>query len=264
MGGGHTYAHVRVAVHVKTLPYGRVVFGAAAVMFGIILLMWHDAAAWEDLPILKLPFGTIIGDTLALLLIVGGIGMQYPRTAHINSMILGFVTVVFSLACVPAIIHYPTTYFTYGSFFEFFSLACGALALYGATCSNVAQAVTLARVTRIALGMCAVSFTVAQIVYPKITADLVPTWIPPNQMFWVVLTTIAFGLAAIAMLIDRRAPLATYLLALMLALFGLLVWAPILIAHPDKHFNWSEFALNYFICGAALLVAELQPAALKR
>lgn len=233
-------------------------------MFGIILLMWHDAGAWEDLPILKLPFGTVIGDTLALLLIVGGIGMQYPRTAHINSMLLGFVTVVFSLACVPAIIHYPTAYFTYGSFFEFFSLVCGSIALYAATDTSAAQSATLGRVARIGLGVCAVSFTVAQIVYPKITADLVPTWIPPNQMFWVVLTTIAFGLAAIAMLINRQARLATYLLALMLVLFGLLVWVPILISHPEKHFNWSEFALNFLIAGAAWLVADLQPTVLKR
>jgi len=225
-------------------------------MFGIILLMWHDPGAWEDLPILNLPFGTVIGDGLAILLIVGGIGMQNPRTAHINSMILGFVTVVFSLACIPAIVHYPTTYFTYGSFFEFFSLVCGAIALYAATDTHAARAATLGRAARIGLGICAVSFTLAQIIYPKITADLVPTWIPPNQMFWVVLTTVAFGLAAIAILIGRKARLATSLLAAMLVLFGLLVWVPILIAHPEKHFNWSEFALNYLIAGAAWLVRD--------
>ena len=78
-------------------------------------------------------------------------------------------------------------------------------------------------------------------------------------MFWVTLTTIAFGLAAIALLIDRQARRAAYLMALMLVLFGLLVWVPILIAHPDKHFNWSEFALNFLIAGAAWLVADVQP-----
>jgi hypothetical protein len=251
---------VSVAPDVKTTPYGRIVFGAAAVMFGIILLMWHDAGAWEDLPILKLPFGTIIGDILAIALIAGGIGIQLPRTARAASAVLGVVTVVFSLACIPAIVHYPTTYFTYGSFFEFFSLVCGVIALYAATGTDAAHSAMLGRVARIALGICAVSFTVAQVVYPKITADLVPTWMPPNQMFWVVLTTIAFGLAAVAMLIDRQARLASYLLALMLVLFGLIVWVPILIAHPDKHFNWSEFALNYLIAGAAWLVADVTPA----
>ncbi|MGB6987249.1 MAG: hypothetical protein WBD74_14855 [Candidatus Aquilonibacter sp.] len=243
----------------KTTRYGRILFGAATVMFGIILLMWHDAGAWEDLPIVTLPFGAIIGDVLAIALIAGGIGIQLPRTARAASIVLGAVTILFSLACIPAIVRYPAVYFTYGSFFEFFSLVCGAIALYGATGTNAAQSATLARAARIALGVCTVSFTLAQIVYPKITADLVPIWMLPNQIFWVIVTTIAFGLAAIAMLIDRQARLATYLLALMLALFGLLVWVPILIAHPEKHFNWSEFALNYLIAGAAWLVADVTP-----
>jgi hypothetical protein len=51
-------------------------------------------------------------------------------------------------------------------------------------------------------------------------------------MFWVVLTTIAFGLAAVAILINRQARVAMHLMTLMLALFGLLVWIPNLIAHP--------------------------------
>jgi hypothetical protein len=240
---------------VKTTPYGRIVFGAAAVMFGIILLMWHDAGAWEDLPIVKLP--SIVGDVLALALIAGGAGIQFPRTARAASIVLGAVTVVFSLACIPAIVRYPTTYFTYGSFFEFFSLVCGAFALYIVTGTSAAQSAMLGRAARIALGICTVSFTLAQIIYPNITAALVPTWMPPNQMIWVVLTTIAFALAAIAMLIDRQARLAANLLGLMLVLFGLLVWVPMLIAHPDKHFNWSEFALNYLIAGAAWLVADV-------
>ena len=249
-----------VAPGVKTSVYGRILFGLSAVLWGVILFMWHDAEAWEDLPIMKLPFGTIVGDLLALALIAGGLMLLYPRTARAASILLGIVTIVFSLACIPAIIKYPTTYFTYGSFFEFFSLVCGALALYAATGRDAAQSAMLGRTARLALGVCAVSFTLAQIIYPKITADLVPAWMPPNQMFWVVLTTIAFGLAAIAMLINRQARLATHLLALMLVLFGLIVWVPILIAHPDKHFNWSEFALNYLIAGAAWLVADVTPA----
>jgi hypothetical protein len=100
-----------------------------------------------------------------------------------------------------------------------------------------------------------ISFTLAQIIYLKVTVELVPTWIPPNQMFWAILTTIAFALAAIAILINRQALLATRLLTVMLTLFGVLVWIPRLIAHPEAHGNWSEFALNFLITGAAWMVA---------
>jgi hypothetical protein len=105
-----------------------------------------------------------------------------------------------------------------------------------------------------------VSFTLAQIFFPKITADLVPTWIPPNQIFWVVLTTVAFGLAAIAIIINIRARLALRLLAVMLGLFGLLIWVPTVTTQPGTHFNWSEFAINFLITGSAWLVADLAAA----
>ena len=48
------------------------------------------------------------------------------------------------------------------------------------------------------------------------------------------------------------------LLTLMLALFGMLVWIPLLIAHPRAHLNWSEFALTLLIAGGSWMVAELR------
>ena len=109
---------------------------------------------------------------------------------------------------------------------------------------------------RLGLGVCAISFTLSQILYLRVTADLVPTWIPPNQLFWAILTTIAFALAAIATLINRQERLAIRLMTLMLALFGVLVWIPRLMAHPETHLNWSEFALTFLITGAAWMVAD--------
>src|SRR5947208_2083652 len=48
-------------------------------------------------------------------------------------------------------------------------------------------------------------------------------------------------------LINHRARLAIRLMTLMLALFGVVVWIPRLIAHPGAHLNWSEFALTFLI-----------------
>jgi hypothetical protein len=88
------------------------------------------------------------------------------------------------------------------------------------------------------------------------TAGLVPKWVPPNQMFWAVLTTVAFALAALAILINRYATLAMRSMSLMLALFGLMVWVPLIIGRPKAHFNWSECALTFLAAGAAWMVAE--------
>jgi hypothetical protein len=164
----------------------------------------------------------------------------------------------FSLACIPDIIARSNIYERYGgSFFLFFSLLCGAIALYAAAEANAARAVAFGRLARLGLGVCAISFALGQILLPRETAQLVPNWIPPNQMFWAILTTVAFGLAAIAILMNRQARLAMRLMTLMLALFGVMVWVPHLIAHPKAHFNWSECVLTFLITGAAWVVADL-------
>jgi hypothetical protein len=243
----------------KTAVYGRIVFGASAVLYGVIALMWHDSDTWQTLSqIWSLPLGTIIGGCLMTLQIAGGIAMPYPRSAHLASIALGVVYLLFSLACIPGILAAPAVYLHYGSFFEQFSLLCGAIALYARTEANEAWALAFSRAARVGFGVCAISFTLSQILYFSETAELVPRWIPPNQMFWAVLTTIAFALAAIAILINRQARLALRLMTLMLALFGMLVWIPRLIAHPEAHLNWSEFSLTCLITGAAWMVADLR------
>jgi hypothetical protein len=241
----------------KTAWCGRIVFGASAVLFGVIALMWHDPDTWQTLSqIWSLPFGTIAGGCLMIALIAGGIGIGYPRTARLASLVLAIVYLLFSLACIPGILAAPAVYVHYGSFFEQFALLCGAIALYAATEANAARAAASGRVALLGLGACAISFTLSQIIYFPNTAELVPKWLPPSQNFWGILTTIAFALAAISILINRQARLALRLLTLMLALFGVLVWVPRLIAHPESHSNWSEFALNFLITGAVWMVAE--------
>lgn len=243
----------------KTASYGRILLGASAVLFGVIALLWHDVDTWQELHHLwSLPFGIIVGSFLMTAQIGGGIGIQFPRAARPASVILGIVYSLFSLACIPGIVAAPKIYAQYGSFFEQVSLLCGAIAVYSATEVNARRSEVFGRLARLGLGLCAISFTVAQAVYLRFTATLVPKWIPPGQRFWAILTTIAFALAAIAILSNRRARLAMGLMTLMLALFGLLVWVPLLIAHPEAHLNWSELALTFLITGAAWTVAELK------
>ena len=239
--------------------YARILFGAATVMFGVISLMWHDADTWQTpYKILSLPSGNVVGDCLMVALIAGGVGILAPQSVRAASIVLTVVYALFALAGVPGVIASPATYAPYVGFFEQFCMLCGAFAVYASTEPNAARSATLGRAARIGLGLCAISFTLAQIFYLGFTASLVPTWIPPDQLFWAILTTIAFALAAIAILINVRARLAMRLMTLMLALFGVLVWIPMLVAHPEAHGNWSEFALNFQITGAAWIVAELK------
>jgi len=85
----------------------------------------------------------------------------------------------------------------------------------------------------------------------------VPKWIPPTQIFWAITTTVLFALAVVALLTNRLALLATRLLTLMLVIFGLLVWVPLLLSDPHSHTNWSENIETFAIAGGAWILADL-------
>jgi hypothetical protein len=227
---------------------GRHVFGVAALAFGLITLAWHDYNDWHP--------PRYIVYAAAAALIFGGAAIQFRRTSKMGAAVLSAVYLVFALQCVPRIVATPRIYNSWGNFFEQFSLVTGAAIVY-ARWSSAWSRETLNRIGRILLGMCAASFTLEQAIYIHATAILVPKWLPPNQMFWAVTTTVLFALAAVALLTNRMALLATRLLAMMLVIFGLFVWVPLLLSDPHNHTNWSENAETFAIAGAAWILADL-------
>jgi hypothetical protein len=98
---------------------------------------------------------------------------------------------------------------------------------------------------------------VMESIYLNAAANLVPKWLPPSQMFWAVTTTVLFALAAVALLANRIALLATRLLTMMLVIFGLVVWVPLLLLDPHNHTNWNETTETFAIAGAAWILADL-------
>lgn len=227
---------------------GRHVFGVAALASGLIMLAWHDYNGWHQ------PRYLVYAAAAAQIL--GGAAIQFRRTAKTGAGVLGAVYLVFALLCVPGIVTAPKIYNSWGNFFEQFSLVTGA-AIVCARLSSAWSPETLNRIGRIFLGICAASFALEQAFYLNATASLVPKWIPPSQMFWAVATTVLFALAAVALLTNRVALLATRLLTMMLAIFGLLVWVPLVISDPRSHTNWSEIAETFAIAGTAWILADL-------
>lgn len=244
----------------KAATCARIAFGASAVLFGVIALMWHDTDTWQNVHhVWGLAPGAAIGAILMAAQIAGGIGICFPRTARPASVVLGVVYLCFSLACVPDIMAAANVYDKFGgSFFLFLSMVWGALAIYANRETNPSRAVALGRVTRVGLGVCAISFTLGQALLLHETAEGVPSWMPFSHMFWAILTTIAFALAALAILFNRQARLAMRMMALMVGLFCVLAWVPRVILLPGNHFMWSECALSLLVAGATWVVAELK------
>jgi uncharacterized membrane protein YphA (DoxX/SURF4 family) len=227
---------------------GRHVFGAAALAFGLITLSWHDYNGWH------LPRYIVYPAAAAEIL--GGVAIQFRRTAKTGAAVLGAVYLVFTLRCVPQIFAQPQIYNSWGNFFEQLSLVSGATIVY-ARWSSPWSRETLHRIARILVGICASSFALEQAIYLGPTATLVPKWLPPSQMFWAVMTTVLFALAAVALLTNRMSLLATRLLTMMLVIFGLLVWLPLILSDPHNHTNWSETAETFAIAGTSWVLADL-------
>jgi uncharacterized membrane protein YphA (DoxX/SURF4 family) len=237
---------------------GRHVYGLAAVGFGIITLVWHDFNNWQQIRALgNVPHREILVYLAAAVEVVGGVAIQWPRTARVGAFALGTLYLIFALLWVPHIAAEPLVYDRWGNFFEQFSLVSAALIVYAAVSRrDSARSAMAARIGYMCFGISVVSFTIEQFVYLSGTANFVPKWIPPGQMFWAITTTIAFALAAIAILFGRSALLASRLLTAMLVGFGLLVWLPAPFADPHKLINWAGNAQNLAITGAAWIIAD--------
>lgn len=227
---------------------GRHVFGVAVLAFGLGTLAWHDYDGSHPL--------RYVVYAASAALIFGGAAMQFRRTAKTGAAVLGAAYLVFVLLCVPGIVAAPKVYNSWGSFFEQFSLLTAAAIVY-ARLSSAWPPEKVNRIGRVLLGICTVSFTLEQAFYLHPTATLVPKWIPPSPMFWAVATTVFFALAAVALLTNQLALLTARLLTLMIVLFGLLVWMPLVLSDPHNHTNWSENAETFAIAGAAWILADL-------
>jgi uncharacterized membrane protein YphA (DoxX/SURF4 family) len=237
---------------------GRHVLGLAAVLFGVVTLVWHDFNTWQQIqPLGNVPHREVLAYIAAAIELFGGLAIQWPRTARAGASALGGIFFVFALLWVPRIVAEPGVYDRWANFFEQFSQVAGALIVYATFGRSGSEGVPrAARIGYLFFGICVVSFTLEQLFYLSGTAGFVPKWIPPGQMFWAITTTIAFALAAIALLSGRSALLASRLLTAMLIGFGLLVWLPAPFGDPHKLINWAGNAENLAITGAAWIVTD--------
>ena len=236
---------------------GRHVYGTAALASGLVMLVWHDYRQYDQLnAILNATDGSVAVYSAAVAQIFGGLTIQIRQTEKAGAMVLGLVYLVLALLYVPQIIAAPQTYDPWGNLFEHCSLVLGAAIVYVRS-SRAWPVSTVRRAGCIVLGVCSASFGAEQAIHLAFTASLVPKWLPPGQIFWAVTTTVAFAIAAIALVTNRTALLATRLLTLIIATFGLVVWVPLVLSDPHNHTNWSEATETFTIAGALWILAEL-------
>lgn len=234
------------------LELGHHFYGLGAIAFGLITLFWHQIHSLGNLS-----HPAILIYIIGAVELIGGLAIQWGKTVKYGALILCLVYFTFTLYIIPPIFKMPLVYFTWGNFFEELSIVLGGVLVFTSTFQNeMEKTKIISTIAYRCFGVCVISYSLYQLFYLHYTATLVPKWIPPNQMFWAVITTIAFAIAAYSILSGRSALLASRLLAIMFIVFCLLIWFPLCFSNPYELTGWNSNAVTLAVAGSAWIVAD--------
>jgi uncharacterized membrane protein YphA (DoxX/SURF4 family) len=233
------------------------IYGAAAVGFALVGLVWGDfAAVWQPVP-KDVPGRTALAYAVAVALLLGGLAIQWGRSAGLGALAL---TALYSLGIlllhVPRIIRHSSEFVTWSGIAEQLALVAAGLVAY-AYCAHLepATAERTSKIGRLIFGVCLILFGLAHLFYLAPTAELVPKWLPPGQTFWAYATAAGHFAAGVAILSGILARPAAMLLTAMFVVFGILVHAPTILSDPHTHFNWAANAMNFALIASAWVIA---------
>jgi uncharacterized membrane protein YphA (DoxX/SURF4 family) len=231
-------------------------YGVAAIVLGVVGLVWGDFATnWQRVPP-DVPFREPLAYLTAIYEVAAGSAIQWRRTARIGALLLTILYAVFVLLWVIQVIRAPLVYDGWGNVFEELSLVIGGAAAFASLAPPDSRWAGRAGAIGRFLGVCAISFGLEHALNFAAVATWVPRWIPPGQMFWSVATAVFFFLAAASLLSGIKSGLAATLLTAQILGFEILVWIPKLIEAPHSHFVWSGNAIGIAIGTAAWVVAD--------
>ena len=235
---------------------GIYVYAAGAIFLGLLGLVSGDfATTWQHVGP-NLPFREPLAYLTAGVELCAGLALLWRRTALAGALTLTLVYLIFTLVWVPTYVQNLSNFDPLGNVFEEFSLVVAGAVLLASFAP--AGSILSRRESNIArlYGLSAISFGIGHIYYMPGMLTWVPRWLPPSQMFWAYVTTIGFFLAAVAIITDIMAPLASRLIAAEIVGFEILVWIPKLVAGPHDHFNWAGNAISIALSGAPWVVSD--------
>ncbi len=247
-----------MTAEIPARAYGWRVFGLGVLALSAVGLTLGDFLAGQPVP-KGFPERTALAYAVATFMLIAGAAMEWRRTAAWAAAALAayYGLVVVILMDGRVVLRHAREFIAYSNTAEQLAIAVGALIVF-ATQARIDPelAARLKRAGQIAFGICAVLFGGAHFFYMNLTAPLVPTWLPPSQVFWGYATGVAHIAAGLAIMTGLQARLAAILLTAMFASFTPLVHLPMFLADPANHRNWIENATNLVLTGAAWVVAD--------
>jgi uncharacterized membrane protein len=246
----------------RVASLGQALFAAAMIGLGILGLVHGDfTPIWSGVP-KAMPGREIVAYLCAVVSLVCGLGLLWPRSAVFASgALLGYFFIWMLLFRVPLVFRAPKSAGVWWVCGETAVLAAAPWALYATLAADrdgprrgFASGENGLRIARALYGLGLISFGVGHFTFFQRTVGMVPGWLP-WPVAWACFTGGAFIAAGAALFFNVLARLAAVLTVAQLVLLTLLVWAPVVAAHPSAS-DWDEFVSSCTLTAVAWAVAD--------
>jgi uncharacterized membrane protein len=244
-------------------------FAVATGCLGILSFVYPDSSPlWQSISTaIPARAGLVYGS--AFVLVVAGAGLCFARTALPSILAIILYCALWAVADAPPIFH---DLFSFGSWYgvnEAATSLAGAWILYAALQSQSRAPGTIniiggergLRAARVIFGLTCIFYGASHFAFAEFTARFVPTWLP-NRLGLAYFTGACHIAAGVGVILGILPRLAAMLEAIMMSLFGLLVWVPSFFARPRPEWagttqnQWSEIIANLVLAAAACVIAD--------
>ena len=248
----------------RTVGFSRVLFAIASASLAILFLRLphggsspggQSSPGWE---------AWVYGS--ALLVLASSAGLFFSRIALASALTIAAYQAIRAAIRIPQLFSRPLSVEAWYGFCEPLTALVGAWILYammrrqspGSPMPGAGERGV--RAAQVLFGLCCVFYGWSHFVYADYTASMVPGWLP-NRLGFAYFTGLAHCAAGIGIIVGILPRLAATLEALMMSLFGLLVWVPSFFAQPRPQWamppqnQWSELVLTLVLAASAWVVA---------
>lgn len=224
----------------------RLFFAVTMIGLGVLGLIQRDfPPTWTGVP-KRLPGREVLIYICALVSVVSGAGLLTQRWGILAARaLLMYLLAWLVLFRISHVFVTPTVEATWWE--------CGDTAVMAAAAWVLCGDKGL-RHARVLYGLGLIPFGIAHFTYLQNTVADVPHWLG-WPLGWAYFTGAAFIAAGLGVLTGVYARMAAVLSAVMISLFTLLVWVPIVVTGANA-FQWTEFVNSWALAAAAWVVAD--------
>jgi uncharacterized membrane protein len=254
-------------INMRIFGFGRALFGISVAGIAILSLVYGNfAPILEPFPAFR-PCPEVWAYGLGAILMAASAGLFFSRTASGSAIIIGVYGLFWAVARAHPVLLKPLIVGSWYGFGEALGPLIGAWILYaflrrqsGPPAISVMTGDRALRLARILFGAACVVYGAAHFAYAAYTAKMVPAWLPGRTGF-AYLTGAFHAAAGFGLAFGILPRMAATLEAIMISLFGVLVWLPSFFVHPmpewapSAQIQWSETFLTFLLAASAWIVA---------